>query len=140
MRVLVTAALAMLCLTVVGCDKGLVDPSQNVNDTFTGTINPFQAGGGIHTLNITRNGEYFITFTSLTPPLANLTIPTDIRLTAAVSGSCVFASQIVGDNPASIAGKQVLNGVISPGTFCLWIVDEGYYLVPETYVVTVNHP
>jgi hypothetical protein len=134
---LIASGLAVASLLAVGCG-GLVDPAKNTTDTFTGTVGVSQAG--FNAFTVSNNGEYFVTLTSLTPPLAQVTFPTDVRITAVVGGACVPNQQIVTDNPSATSGKQVLNGVITPGQYCVWVIDQGYFSGPESYVITVNHP
>jgi hypothetical protein len=127
--VIIASSLAAAC-------GGFVDPSNNKDETFTGTVQPL--GFAVTKFTVSQNGEYFVTLNSLTPPLPN-NLPTDVRVTAIAGSDCVSTLQVAGDNQNSVPGRQVLSGVLTKGTFCLWILDEGDFSVPETYSVTVNH-
>src|SRR6266545_1606886 len=73
--------LLVLCgaaFMLVACG-GIVDPSKNKVDTFSGTLQP-QSGGSInvHYFSVSKNGEVTFTMTSVTPAPVN-------------AGSLVFA-------------------------------------------------
>ena len=138
---LVASALA------AGCG-GFVDPANNVSETFTGTIPAPTIVNGVSVLGfavsrftVSKNGEFFVTLDSLTPPLPN-NLPTEVLITAEAGGDCVAALQQLqgGHTLNAIAGKQVLSGVITPAKYCLWIFDEGDFSGPETFSITIKHP
>jgi hypothetical protein len=119
-----------------GCG-GFQDPASNTNETFTGTVPVL--GFAVTPFKVSRNGEYFITLNSLTPPLAG-NLPTDIVLSAQTGGQCVSPSlELVNENRNSTPGRQVLSGTVAAGGFCLWVIDEGDMQVPTTFSITVNH-
>jgi hypothetical protein len=134
---LIAAGLALTGLLTAGC-HGPLDPAQNTVDTFTGTVGVLQAQ--FHSFNVSQNGEFFVTLNTLTPPLPQITFPTDVQVTAAVSGTCIPNSQIVSDNPNAQVKLQALFGTITPGLYCVWVIDAGYFSTAESYTITVSHP
>jgi hypothetical protein len=129
------AALA-LAAAVSACG-GVVDPSKNQTETFTGTIQPGQGNyGGPHTVNITKSGEITVTVTSLTPSVPGGTFFI-IGFGQSVSGQCSLTIQV---NQFAIVGSAAISGPISPGSYCVVIADEGLFTVAEDYTLKVSHP
>jgi hypothetical protein len=127
---LALAAIASAC-------GGVVDPSKNQTETFTGTIQPGSGNfGGPHTVNVTKSGEINVTVTSLTPSLPSGTFFI-IGFGQSVSGQCSINIQV---NQFAIVGSAAINGPISPGSYCVVIADEGFFTVAEDYTMKVSHP
>jgi len=134
-RFLIGGALAIAFAGVVasGCG-GVTDPSQNVTETFTGTV-PVR-GSMFSPFSSSRVGEFSVTLISLSPPAS---------VFVAVSFGVVLGGTICSPtqqpNTLSTAGHTVLNGQIAtPGTYCIRVDDEGFFTVPETYTIQVAHP
>jgi len=129
-------AVCALAAMVTACG-GVVDPSQNQTETFTGTIQPGSGNnGGPHAVNITKSGEITVTVTSLTPTLPSGTYFA-VGFGQSVSGQCSVNIQV---NQFAIVGSAAISGPISPGSYCVAVFDEGLFTVAEDYTVKVSHP
>jgi hypothetical protein len=126
-------AMALAGVVASGCGGGVADPSQNVTETFSSTV---QVGSfNFNQVNAARAGEFTVTLISLIPPAA---VFVAVSFGVVLGGSC---SPIVQPNPLATAGHTVLSGQIrTPGTYCVQVADEGFLTVPETYTVQVSHP
>ena len=133
MRTICAAALAVgaAALFTIGC-RGIVDPSQNQIETFSGTVNP--QGFSQHPFSVNRTGEISIKITALAP-LNNVPVGI-IWAQASSAGSCVavIQSAIANLNIPAIAGQ------IFSGNYCVLVYDLGILTAPETYTVLVSHP
>ena len=128
---------AFLAAAVVSACGGVVDPSKNQTETFTGTIQPGSGNfGGPHTVNITKSGEITVTVTSLTPTVPSGTFFI-IGFGQSVSGQCSVNIQV---NQFAVVGTAAISGPISPGSYCVVIADEGFFTVAEDYTMKVSHP
>jgi hypothetical protein len=141
MRVLFGAAvLAAAALASTSCGGSVTDPSQNLTETFTGTITPARAPfngsgqGQLHTFNIGSGGEYTIKVTAMTP---NFSSPFAVTMYQG-SGCTLLANQSVVAN----VGVQALTGPIyQTGQYCVQVTDYyGQMTAVENYTMTVNHP
>jgi len=127
---LALAAIAFAC-------GGVVDPSKNQTETFTGTVQPGSGNfGGPHTVNIAKSGEITVTVTSLTPTIPSGTFFI-IGFGQSVSGQCSLNIQV---NRFAVVGSAAISGPISPGSYCVVIADEGLFTVAEDYMMKVSHP
>jgi hypothetical protein len=127
---LALAAIASAC-------GGVVDPSKNQTETFTGTIQPGSGNfGGPHPVNITKSGEITVTVTSLTPTVPSGTFFA-VGFGQSISGQCSVNIQV---NQFAVVGSAAISGPISPGTYCVAIFDEGFFTVAEDYTIKVSHP
>ena len=121
---------------------GLVDPSKNQLETVTGFITGGHTSDSLGVsvtgpYNISKSGEYVVTFTSLTPPLA-LSFPVTIVFGLNTSAGC----QPIAQNTAAVVGRQVLGTSITPGTYCIGVADQGFMSngVVYTYSLSFSHP
>jgi len=141
MRVFLGAAvLAAAALATISCGGSVTDPSNNVTETFTGTITPARApfnGSGLgtnHMFNVSNGGEYTIKVTAMTPNYSS-----NFAVTLAQGSGCnVLANQTV----VALVGVQALTGPIyQTGVYCVQISDYyGQMTAVENYTMTVNHP
>jgi hypothetical protein len=125
-------AVPLLALIAVGCG-GVVSPSQNKTEEFTGTLAP---GGGrtFHTFTSSAGGEYSVLVTSLTP-VSNVFFGIGFGQVLS-DGSC----QLIQQNNLSVVNNIALTGTIVKGTFCVAIYDIGAFTTTETYTLKVSHP
>ena len=127
-------AVAIAIAGLVPACGGVVTPSDNDVRTASGT---FEVGGAgpVHDFSASRNGEFFITLTSLSP---------DSAATIAMSwgqrnaGGCGLISTV----PA-VVNRQALGGRIDKGDYCVQVSDAG--LVPplsgtQTYTLRLSVP
>lgn len=137
MRWRFAAALAAAGLSAAAC-SGVVDPSKNVTQTFTGTI-PVQGttipGVGWST---NQTGEYSIKVTALDPN--NGVYFGAILSYAAPDGTCVGQLTPVQQNSFGTVNTPLLSGAIYPGSYCVFLFDVGFFTVAENFTLAVSHP
>jgi len=130
MKVSFVAALALAGLVTASCG-GVVDPSENKVETFSGTLDP----GGIKTfsMSVGNGGEFSVKVTALQPN------PTAIVGTAWLfGGNC---DQLVQQNAFTSLNQPALAGaVLQKGTYCVSIYDIGTITVAQNFTLTVSHP
>src|SRR5205823_5656535 len=114
----------LLLATLAACG-GVVDPSKNQTQTFPGTV-PVGSSGPLHTFNVSKGGEISAVVTSFTPTLPSGTL-FEVIYGQVVSGQCSPLSV----NQFAVVGATVVSGAIIPGTYCIAIVDEGFFKVNE---------
>ena len=134
-RLGIAVFVAVVAVIAASCG-GVVDPSKNQIETFTGTAMTASANIGIHFVNIAKSGELSITVTSLTPSVPASTYFA-VGIGQAVNGQCASALQV---NQFATVGIAAINGPITPGTYCAFIFDEGLFTVDEAYEMKVSHP
>jgi hypothetical protein len=126
-------ALIVAALVTVSCGS-VVDPSQNVTQTFSGTV----TNGGspqIFEFSTSKSGEYSIKITALAPN-ANVYLLT-LYGQSLGPGSC----SPLQENQFSTLNQTSLGGAITPGTWCVGIQDSlGVLTAPETFTLSVAHP
>lgn len=134
MRVRFPAAiLAVAGLLTMNCG-GIIDPSQNTVDTFSGAIG---VGGCRSHAFTSKSGEFTVKLTALSP----------------VSSTVVLFSWAQGGNSDGSCGGlgllqqqigtlnvQALGGQITSGNYSIVIQDYGAFTTTETYTFTVSHP
>jgi len=130
-------ALIVAALMAAACN-GVVDPSQNVTQTFTGT-RPVQGttipGVGWST---SKTGEYTIKVSALDPN--NGVYFGAILSYAAPDGSCVGQLTPIQQNSFGTVNTQLLSGAIYPGSYCVFLFDVGFFTVAENFTMAVSHP
>jgi hypothetical protein len=124
-----SAALGAALITL-SCG-GIVDPSNNDNETFNGVI-PFGGTGEQHNFNVSKNGEYSVLINSLTPPTGSLV---GVQVGLISNGTCTYYTS----SPAQV-GKASISGAINKGDYCVQLYDAGTLSQNETYSLTVSHP
>jgi hypothetical protein len=124
------AVLAFFALFAGSCG-GVVGPSQNTVEEFSGTVEP-GGDGPQHEFTASRNGEFVIRFLGFDPSNAIL----QVVFGQFVGGAC---QQPLG---TSFGGQNtiVLSGAISAGRYCVLVFDEGLIAQRVTYTVRVSYP
>jgi hypothetical protein len=121
-----------LLAALAGCG-GVTDPSKNQTQTFNGTV---QVGGtSSQTFNVSKSGEISAAVTSFNPVLASGTL-FGVAWGQVLSGQCSLISL----NQFAVTGATVVSSAVTPGTYCISIIDEGFFKVNEDYVLSVSHP
>jgi hypothetical protein len=134
-RFVPAAALAVACAVMFACG-GITSPSNNVTDTFSGTI---QVGGngGLKPFNVPSTGEFTVKVTALGPS-TSVIIGVDVYQDPS-NGNCqnpvVFQR-----NTFVTLNVQALAGQIFSGHYCVLAYDVGGLTTATTYTLTVNHP
>jgi|SRR5437773_25301 len=124
---------ALLLAALAACG-GVVDPSKNQTQTFPGTV-PVGGVGPLHTFSVSKGGEISAVVTSFTPTLPSGTL-FGVIYGQVISNQC----NPITFNQFGVVGATVISGAIISGTYCINIVDEGFFKVSEDYVLQVSHP
>ena len=111
---------------------GIVDPSQNQVEPFSGTVQP--GGLSAQHFSSSKTGEITVKVLTLTPA----SVPAiGVQWVGAGDGSCngqVWQSTIATANTTAISG-QILSG-----SYCLIVYDYIGQTVTANYSLTVSHP
>jgi hypothetical protein len=131
MRVRFAAAvLAMAGLLTVSCG-GIIDPSKNTVDSFSGTLVP-QAPGIQNKVNVNNNGEYSVKITALSP-----------TPTAVVGVDLYFGpncESLVNRNLGAL-NQPAFSGLIQQkGTYCVYVYEAIPLTAPLNFTVAFSHP
>jgi hypothetical protein len=130
-------AAAVLGVLSAACG-GIVDPSKNVTDTFTGTIPVQGTTTPGHGFSTNKTGEYTVKVTALAPSSTSFF---GVVLAQGTSdGNCIGNLPILQQNSFATLNAPVLGGAIIPGRYCLFLFDIGVFTTAQTYTVTVSHP
>ncbi len=132
MKLKLFAAL-LLAASAAACG-GVVDPSQNVTENFSGTLNPGVGDSKIFNFTVSKSGEYSIEVTSANPATTNNIL--GVGFGVVVSGTCSPYSL----NPIATIGRTGSAGAIQPGTWCAIIYDPGILTQATTFQAWVKHP
>ncbi len=136
MRARFAAAIAVAGLITMSCG-GIVDPSQNKVETFSGTLAAGGGGQSAHAFTAANGGELTVKVTALSP--ISQTFIGIAWTQAASDGNCngavLFSTNFAQLNVPAISGARVTSG-----KYCIVVYDVGAFTVPETYTVSVSHP
>jgi hypothetical protein len=139
MRVRFAAALAVAGLITMSCG-GIVDPSQNKVDTFSGAFAPGSFDPVGHKFTSSAGGELTVRMTALAPISSSFVGL--IWAQTSSDGNCnqsnmgpTLAQVNAQLNVPAISGQQIVSG-----TYCIFVYDPVGYPGAETYSMTVSHP
>jgi hypothetical protein len=122
---------AITGLLAAGCG-GVIDPSKNTVDPFSGTLTP---GGPFQTtkVNVGNNGEFSLKVTALTPtPTAIVGVELDF------GANC---ESIVQRNNFATLNATAINGLIQQkGTYCVVVFESVALASPLNFTVAFSHP
>src|SRR5437868_13845884 len=117
---------------------GIVDPSKNVVETFTGTVAP-QTTSTLHPVSTSNNGEFSVKITTMTPAFTGF-----IGVLIAIGpsdNSCAGNLQLwTTPNGFATVNSIALSGQMIPGHYCVGLYDIGTLAATETYTIQVSHP
>jgi len=123
----------ILAASVMGCggSDSPSAPTPTTTETFTGTVT--QGGGVTHTFAVQRDGGLQATLTSLAP-LSTITM--GLGIGSLSNGACGLISQTTAQQ------SQVVQGTVSPGTYCIAVFDIGNIAADGaiTYTLSLIHP
>lgn len=127
--------LLLVAALSAGCSS-ISSPSNNQNDTFSGTVTPETGSTAAvitHTFSVSKTGEMSARITSISPNNASLI---GLALGQLINGSCsVFTlSNLTGLN------RDVFITSIQKGSYCIQVFNGGGIAASQTYQLTVNHP
>src|SRR5258706_7930413 len=132
------AVIIAAAVLAAGCG-GIVDPSQNKTDTFTGTI-PVGGQSQAWGFSAGKTGEISVKVTALTPSSSNTFV--GVAWTGRASdGTCTGQlGQLFGQNNFAQVNLPAISTQILSGSYCLLLYDVSSFTTTETYTVTVSHP
>ncbi len=134
MRLRFAAALVVAGLITISCG-GIVDPSQNTIQTFSGTFSNGAPSGQAFTA--ANGGELTVKLVALAP--VSSTYVGIAWVYANSDGSCsnnsLFSNQFSQLNVPAISGAQIVKG-----SYCIVVYDVVGSSTPENYTMTVSHP
>jgi hypothetical protein len=130
MRLRFCAAVLVGALGAAGC-HGIVSPSDNKTDTFTGPI-PVRGSSQLHTFTMASLGEYTVTVTAMTPSPPG---PFTVSMYYGTDCSSVISSTYATVGSAAASGANPYKG-----QYCVQVSDAGYFVQTETYTLKVSHP
>ena len=126
-------ALALAGALTIACG-GIVSPSQNTVETFSGTIPP----GGAHPFSASKTGEIQVKLTALAP--VSSTFVGLIWAQAGSDGGCKTSIGGILFQTIAQLNVQAISTQIISGRYCMVVYDYIGFTAPETYTVTVSHP
>jgi hypothetical protein len=134
------AAILFAAVLAAGCG-GIVDPSQNQTETFSGTIAPGgQSLPGPHGFSASKTGEISVKVTQLTPSSSNTFVGV-IWTGRASNGTCTGQlGAVFGQNSFAQVNLPAISTQILSGAYCLLLYDVGSFNTTVSYTVTVSHP
>ncbi len=133
------AALAIAGALSISCG-GIVDPSKNTVETFSGTITPGTGVPMLHAFSSSKTGEISVKFTALSP---SSSVYMGVAWTQGSSdGSCTAANLglILQNYSFAQLNLPAISGQIFSGKYCIAVYESSPLSVPENYTVTVSHP
>jgi hypothetical protein len=136
-------AIALLAaLAAASCGRGPVDPSENVVETRTGTIQPLNSDTPRPPFTISNLGEFNVTVTALTP--GNVIV--GIGWGQWNGSGCGLIPGQTNFVTSSNIGRMVLSGqIFLRGDYCVALFDGSSLGAPpltvaQNYTVQVSHP
>ena len=129
-------AVAALVLALAGAASiscgGIVDPSQNTVETFSGTVTP----GGVSLVRFSspKTGEIQVKMLTITPAAVQAL---GMQWVGSGDGTCngqLWQSTIATSNATAISTQ------IQSGSYCLVVYDYINQTVAANYSLTVSHP
>jgi hypothetical protein len=129
---------AALVLAVAGALSiscgGIIDPSQNQMQSFSGTV-AVGGNGPVHSFSAAKTGEISVKITALAPSSGSLL--GILWAQSPTAGAC--NGQILQNTLAQLNVPAISNQIIS-GSYCIQLYDAGYLTATTTYTVSVSHP
>ncbi len=135
-RRFLAALVLAVCCTAAACG-GIVDPSQNQTETFSGTINHGDAIK-FFPFNSSKTGEISVKFTALTP-VSNVLMGVLVAQ-AQGDGSCTGDLGLIQQNNFAQLNLPAISGQILGRRYCLGVFESQTLTQAETFTVTVSHP
>lgn len=123
--------LAMAAASSISCG-GIVDPSKNTVEVFSGTVPP--ASGSVQKFSASKTGEITVKLTALTPA----SVPAiAVQWVGAGDGNCngSLFGQGIGTANATVISNQIISG-----NYCLIMTDYVVQTVTANYTISVSHP
>jgi hypothetical protein len=137
LHIRVTLPFLLIAALAAGSCGSVTAPSDNVTDTFSGTLKP--RGLEIHPFSVSNSGEVEVKITALAPN-SNVFLGTVVGQPQA-DGACAF-SPLLSPNEFSTVNIASVVGPIQKGNWCVGIYDPlpGRLATEATYTLQVKHP
>ncbi len=138
-RFSVAVALAVAGVLSISCG-GIVDPSKNQVEPFSGTITPGTGTVTYHPFSSSKTGEISVKFTALAP--ASSVFVGVVWVQDGSGGSCTNLGLIQSPNNFAQLNLPAISGQIISGKYCIGVFESAAspLSAPENYTVTVSHP
>ena len=130
-------ALALAGVLSISCG-GIVDPSKNTVETFSGTITPGTGVPTYHPFSSSKTGEISVKFTALAP--SSSIFVGVVWAQDPSGGSCTGNLGLLQQNNFAQLNLPAISGQIISGKYCIAVYESSQLSAPETYTVTVSHP
>ncbi|OLC50349.1 MAG: hypothetical protein AUH43_05275 [Acidobacteria bacterium 13_1_40CM_65_14] len=122
--------LAVAGLLTISCG-GVTSPSQNQQETFSGTL---EIGGArAFPVTISNTGEFSVKITALAP-----TATAFVGTRWGQGSNCELALQQ--NNFSTLNSPALVGAVFQKGNYCVAIFDVGVLTVAQTFTLVVSHP
>ncbi len=136
MRLRLAPAFLLLALAgalSISCG-GIVDPSQNTVEPFSGTV---PVGGNVaHKFKASKTGELLVKVLTLTP--ASAPVIGVLWVQASSDGNC--NGSLLQNNQFATANSTAISAQIISGSYCIVMYDVGAFTQPANYSITISHP
>jgi hypothetical protein len=113
---------------------GIVDPSQNQVESFSGTVQP--GSGRAHWFSTSKTGEIQVKVLTLTP--ASQPVIGVQWVQGANDQTC--NGGLLQLNQFATANSTAISGQIVSGAYCIIVYDSVGLTLPANYSITVSHP
>jgi hypothetical protein len=132
-RFSVAFLLALAGAVSISCG-GIVDPSKNTIESFSGTVQP--GGAFAHRFSASKTGELAIKVLTLSPVSSAFIGVQWVQ--GSSDGNC--NGGLLQTNQFATANLTAVSGQIISGAYCVVMFDPVGYTQPENYSITVSHP
>lgn len=133
LRLPAACVLALAGAVSISCG-GIVDPSQNQVEPFSGTVQP--ASARAHWFTTSKTGEIAIKVLTITP--ASSPVLGVQWVQGASDRTC--NGGILQINQFATANSTAISGRIISGDYCVIMYDSVGLTQPTNYSITVSHP
>jgi len=138
MQLRYSAALLIAAAVSAAACGGIVDPSTNQNESFTGQI--AVGGRAVHGFSASKTGEISVKITALSPSSSN-TFVGIVWTGRASDGTCNGQlGALFGQNNLAQLNVPAISAQILQGGYCLTLFDVGSFTTTTSYTVLVSHP
>ena len=123
--------LALAGAVSISCG-GIVDPSQNQVEPFSGSVVP--TGASLIKFSSSKTGEITVKMLTITPAAVSAL---GVQWVSLGDGSC---NGQVWQSTVAVANTTAISGQILSGSYCLVVYDYLNQTVTANYSLTVSHP
>jgi hypothetical protein len=136
MRLRLSAALALTLAGAISIScGGIVDPSQNTVEPFSGTVQPGSTRN--HWFSTSKTGEIQVKVLTLTPAAVPYI---GVEWVQGANDHTCNGGLMQQPNPFATANSTAVSGQIISGAYCVIMYDSVGLTQPANYSITVSHP